>query len=84
VPPPLGFVLYNYHYCIVNCAFTLQELIETIEFILPFPYHPRNYRGGNPLLVLCLADRIPVKVQWLVPLVRLGLFIHYWFMDEMM
>jgi hypothetical protein len=28
----------------------------------------------NPLVVLCLADRIPVEVKWLVPLVRFRVF----------
>ncbi len=27
----------------------------------------------NPLVVLCLADRTLVEVEWQVPLVRLGL-----------
>jgi hypothetical protein len=33
IPPPLGFLLYNCHYVIVDCAFTLQEFIETLECI---------------------------------------------------
>jgi hypothetical protein len=27
---PLGFSLYNCHYCIVDCAFMLQEFNETL------------------------------------------------------
>jgi hypothetical protein len=33
IPPPLGFLLYNYHYYLVACAFTLQEFVETLECI---------------------------------------------------
>jgi hypothetical protein len=40
IPSPLGFSLYNYHYYIVDCAFTLQEFIETLECILLFPFYP--------------------------------------------
>jgi hypothetical protein len=36
---PLGILLYNCHYVIVACAFTLQELNETLECIIPFVYH---------------------------------------------
>jgi hypothetical protein len=28
----------------------------------------------NPLIVLCLADRTPVEVEWQVPLVRFRAF----------
>jgi hypothetical protein len=78
---PLEFSLYNYHYCIVDCAFTLQEFIETLECILLFPYHPWTYCGGSSLVVLFLADRTTVEVEWQVPLVRLGPFIP-WFRDQ--
>jgi hypothetical protein len=30
---PLGFLLYNCYYCLVDCAFTLQKFIETLECI---------------------------------------------------
>jgi hypothetical protein len=33
--------------------------------------------------VVSIADRTPVEVEWEVPLVRLVLFIPYWFMDGM-
>jgi hypothetical protein len=33
ISPPLGILLYNYHYVIVDCAFPLQEFIETLECI---------------------------------------------------
>jgi hypothetical protein len=35
IPPPLGILLYNCHYVIVDFAFTLQEFIETLECITP-------------------------------------------------
>jgi hypothetical protein len=35
IPPPLGILLYNCHYIIVDYAFTLQEFIETLECITP-------------------------------------------------
>jgi hypothetical protein len=44
-------------------------------------YHPWSYRGGNPLLVLYLADRTTVEVEWQVSLMRLGLIpllVHRW------
>jgi hypothetical protein len=31
--PPLGILLYNCHYVIVDCAFTLHEFSETLECI---------------------------------------------------
>jgi hypothetical protein len=36
---PLEILLYNYHYVIVDCAFTFQECIETLECIIPFLYY---------------------------------------------
>jgi hypothetical protein len=36
----------------------------------------------NPLVVLCLADRILVEVEWQVTLTRLGLFVP-WFVIGM-
>jgi hypothetical protein len=44
----------------------------------PFVYHLDHIVVENLLVVLCLADRTPVEVEWQVPLVRLGLFIP-WF-----
>jgi hypothetical protein len=46
----------------------------------PFVYHLDHIVVENSLVVLCLADRTPVEVEWQVPLVRLGLFIP-WFMN---
>jgi hypothetical protein len=39
IQPPLGISLYNCHYVIVDCAFTFQEFIETLECIIPLVYH---------------------------------------------
>jgi hypothetical protein len=39
ISPPLGILLYNYHYVIVACAFMLQELNEILECNIPFVYH---------------------------------------------
>jgi hypothetical protein len=33
-PPPIGFSLHDYHYYLVDCTFTLQEFIETLECII--------------------------------------------------
>jgi hypothetical protein len=35
IPPLPEILLYNYHYVIVDCAFMLQEFIETLECITP-------------------------------------------------
>jgi hypothetical protein len=61
IPPPLGILLYNRHYVIIACAFMLQELNETLECIVP-------------LVVLCLADRTSVEVEWQFPLTRFRAF----------
>jgi hypothetical protein len=39
ISPPLGILLYNSHYVIVACAFTLHVLNETLERIIPVVYH---------------------------------------------
>jgi hypothetical protein len=49
IPPPLGILLYNCHYVIVACAFTLQELNETLECIIPFVYDLDPIVVENPL-----------------------------------
>jgi hypothetical protein len=36
----LGFLLYNYHYYIVDCAVMLQEFIETLECITTLSISP--------------------------------------------
>jgi hypothetical protein len=35
IPLPLVILLYNCHYVIVHCAFTLHEFIKTLECITP-------------------------------------------------
>jgi hypothetical protein len=47
IPPPLGVLLYNCHYCIVDCAYTLYELIEALECITTLCISPWSYRGGK-------------------------------------
>jgi hypothetical protein len=41
-----------------------QEFIETLECNNTLCISLSSYRGGNPLVVLCLADRTPVEVEW--------------------
>jgi hypothetical protein len=48
----------------------LYELNETLECIIPFVYHLVPIVVENPLVVLCLADRTLVEVDWQVPLAR--------------
>jgi hypothetical protein len=48
----------------------LYELNETLECIIPFVYHLVPIVVENPLVVLCLADRTLVQVDWQVPLAR--------------
>jgi hypothetical protein len=62
-PSSLGILLYTCHYVIVACVFTLQELNETLECIIPFVYHLETYLVENSLVVLCLADRTLVEVE---------------------
>jgi hypothetical protein len=38
---------------------------------------PCSYHGGNPLVVLCLVDRISVEVEWQTPLVRFRAFVPW-------
>jgi hypothetical protein len=81
IPPPLGILLYNCHYIIVDYLFMSQEFIESLECITTFVYHLDPIVVENSLVVLCLADITPVEVEWQVPLVRLGLLIsmvHDW------
>jgi hypothetical protein len=42
----------------------LQELNETLECIIPFLYHLDPIVMENPLVVLCLADRTLVEIEW--------------------
>jgi hypothetical protein len=37
----------------------------------------------NPLVMLCLVDRISIEVEWQTPLVRFRAFVH-WFESEML
>jgi hypothetical protein len=53
----------------------LYELNETLECIIPFVYHLAPIVVENPLVVLCLLDRIPVDVEWHTPLMRFRAFI---------
>jgi hypothetical protein len=48
----------------------LEELNETLEFIIPFVYHRDPIMVENPLVVLCLADKTLVEVEWQVSLMR--------------
>jgi hypothetical protein len=52
----------------------LQELNETLECIIPFLYHLDPIMVENTLVVLCLADRTLVEIEWQVPLVRFRAF----------
>jgi hypothetical protein len=52
----------------------LQELNETLECIVPFVYHLDPIVVENPLVVLCLADRTSVEVEWQFPLTRFRAF----------
>jgi hypothetical protein len=52
----------------------LLELNETLECIIPFVYHLDPIVVENPLVVLCLADRTLVEVEWQVPLTRFRAF----------
>jgi hypothetical protein len=36
---PIGFLLYNYHYVIVDCAFMFREFMETLQCITTFVCH---------------------------------------------
>jgi hypothetical protein len=56
----------------------LQELNETLECIISFVYHLDRIVVENPLVMLCLVERIPVEVEWQTPLVRFRAFIP-WF-----
>jgi hypothetical protein len=82
IPPPLGVLLYNCHYCIVDCAYTLYELIEALECITTLCISLDPIVVENSLVVLRLVDITLVKDEWQVPLTRLGLFI-LWFMNGM-
>jgi hypothetical protein len=61
----------------------LQELNKTLEGIIPFVYHLDPIVVENLLVVLCLANRTSVEVEWEVPLARFRAFIP-WFMDGML
>jgi hypothetical protein len=52
----------------------LYELNETLECIIPFLYHLDPIMVENTLVVLCLADRTLVEIEWQVPLVRFRAF----------
>jgi hypothetical protein len=39
---PLEFSLYNCYYCIVDCAFTLKDFFETLEYITTLSISPLN------------------------------------------
>jgi hypothetical protein len=81
IPPPLRILLYNCYYVIVDCAFTFQEFIETLECITTFVYHLDPIVVENSFVVLCLENRTLVEVEWQVPLTRLEIFytlFHDW------
>jgi hypothetical protein len=48
----------------------LLEFIESLECIITLCISLLSYHGGNPLVVLCLAARTLVEVEWQVPLTR--------------
>jgi hypothetical protein len=52
----------------------LYKLNETLECIIPFLYHLDPIMVENTLVVLCLADRTLVEIEWQVPLVRFRAF----------
>jgi hypothetical protein len=52
----------------------LYELNETLECIIPFVYHLDPIVVENPFVVLYLANRISVEVEWYVPLMRFRAF----------
>jgi hypothetical protein len=67
--------------CYSDCAFTIQEFIETLECIIPLVYHLDSIMMENLLGVLCLIDRTLVEVEWQVPLMRfraLYTLVHEW------
>jgi hypothetical protein len=52
----------------------LYELNETLECIIPFLYHLAPIMVENPLVVLCVADRTSVEIEWQVPLMKFRAF----------
>jgi hypothetical protein len=57
--------------------------MKTLECIISFVYHLAPIVVENPLVMLCLVDRIPVEVEWQTPLARFRAFIP-WFMSGML
>jgi hypothetical protein len=38
--------------------------------LIPFVYHLDPIMVENSIVVLCLVDRTPVEVEWLIPLMK--------------
>jgi hypothetical protein len=45
-------------------------------YVIGVEWNPRSYVVEDLLVVLCLADRTPVEVEWQTPLVRFRAFLY--------
>jgi hypothetical protein len=57
--------------------------MKTLECIISFVCHLAPIVVENPLVMICLVDRIPVEVERQTPLARFSAFIP-WFVSGML